>query len=63
MDLVGESLTDIAPPLHHHHFDPLRDKLNLEKGWSRPDDILLARFTQEPNHASQNQQSGRKTTA
>ena len=49
MDLVSGKSLNIAPPLHHHHFDPLRDKLNLEKGWSRPDDILLAKFTQEPN--------------
>lgn len=52
MDLVSDKSLNIAPPLHHHHFDPLRDKLNLEKGWSRPDDILLAKFTQEPNHVA-----------
>lgn len=52
MDLVSGKSLNIAPPLHHHHFDPLRDKLNLEKGWSRPDDILLAKFTQEPNHVA-----------
>ncbi|MEK5772681.1 relaxase/mobilization nuclease domain-containing protein, partial [Acinetobacter variabilis] len=32
MDLVSGKSLNIAPPLHHHHFDPLRDKLNLEKG-------------------------------
>ena len=27
MDLVSGKSLNIAPPLHHHHFDPLRDKL------------------------------------
>ena len=39
---TGRSL-NIAPPGWQKTFDPLRDALNFEHGWSRPDDPSLAR--------------------
>ena len=45
----GKSL-NIAPPGHEKHFDSLRDYFNTKYQWSRPDDLLLMRTTQEPNH-------------
>ena len=46
---TGKSL-NIAPPGWQKTFDPLRDALNLEHGWSRPDDPGRAR-TQQPGPA------------
>ena len=45
---TGKSL-NIAPPGWQKTFDPLRDALNHEHGWSRPDDPARAR-TQQPSH-------------
>ncbi|MFX5096101.1 mobilization protein [Acinetobacter baumannii] len=45
----GKSL-NIAPPGHEKYFDSLRDYFNTKYQWSRPDDLLLMRTTQEPNH-------------
>ena len=41
---TGRSL-NIAPPGWQKTFDPLRDALNFEHGWSRPDDPARARPT------------------
>lgn len=46
---TGKAL-NIAPPGHEKYFDPLRDYFNYAKGWSRPDDPLLKRDTQVPDH-------------
>ena len=40
--LTGKAL-NIAPPGWENHFDPLRDALNFEHGWARPDDPDRAR--------------------
>ena len=45
---TGKSL-NIAPPGWRQTFDPLRDALNDEHGWSRPDDPERAR-TDQPGH-------------
>ena len=45
---TGKSL-NIAPPGWQKTFDALRDSLNYEHGWSRPDDPDRARVTQ-PGH-------------
>ncbi|WP_155756756.1 relaxase/mobilization nuclease domain-containing protein, partial [Acinetobacter nectaris] len=50
LDLQTGKALNIAPPGHETHFDALRDYLNLKHGWSRPDDLLLMKTTQEPNH-------------
>ena len=42
---TGRSL-NIAPPGWQRTFDPLRDALNHEHGWSRPDDPERARALQ-----------------
>ncbi|MEQ1351947.1 hypothetical protein ABLU18_14325 [Acinetobacter junii] len=50
LDLQSGKSLNIAPPGHEKHFDALRDYFNLKNNWSRPDDLLLMRTTQEPNH-------------
>ena len=45
---TGRSL-NIAPPGWQRTFDPLRDALNAEHGWARPDDPARARV-QQPGH-------------
>ncbi|MCY3601679.1 MAG: relaxase/mobilization nuclease domain-containing protein, partial [Chloroflexi bacterium] len=45
---TGRSL-NIAPPGWRKTFDPLRDALNHEHGWARPDDPARARV-QQPGH-------------
>lgn len=50
IDLESGKSLNIAPPGHEKHFDSLRDYFNIKYGWSRPDDLLLMRTTQEPNH-------------
>ena len=45
---TGRSL-NIAPPGWQKTFDPLRDALNAEHGWARPDDPARARV-QQPGH-------------
>lgn len=42
---TGKSM-NIAPPGWQKTFDPLRDALNFEHGWTRPDDPRLARQVQ-----------------
>lgn len=46
---TGKSL-NIAPPGHRHYFDPLRNYFNYKYGWSRPDDPLRMKTTQESDH-------------
>ncbi|WP_180066693.1 relaxase/mobilization nuclease domain-containing protein [Acinetobacter sp. YH12129] len=46
---TGKSL-NIAPPGHHHYFDPLRDFLNLKYDWARPDDPKRLKTTRPKNH-------------
>lgn len=50
LDIQSGKSLNIAPPGHEKHFDSLRDFLNTKYQWSRPDDLLLMRTTQEPNH-------------
>lgn len=45
----GKSL-NIAPPGHHHYFDPLRDFLNHKYGWARPDDPTRIKSIKLKNH-------------
>ena len=52
LDLQSGKSLNIAPPGHEKHFDALRDYFNTKYQWSRPDDLLLANFTQEPNHVA-----------
>ncbi len=44
VDLVSGKSMNIAPPGWQRTFDPLRDALNYEHGWARPDDPRLARL-------------------
>lgn len=46
---TGKSL-NIAPPGHHHYFDPLRDFLNQKYNWARPDDPARMKTTKPKNH-------------
>lgn len=50
LDIQSGKSLNIAPPGHEKHFDSLRDYFNTKYDWSRPDDLLLMRTTQEPNH-------------
>jgi len=50
LDIQSGKSLNIAPPGHEKHFDSLRDYFNTKYEWSRPDDFLLMRTTQEPNH-------------
>ena len=50
LDIQSGKSLNIAPPGHEKHFDSLRDYFNTKYEWSRPDDLLLMRTTQEPNH-------------
>lgn len=50
LDIQSGKSLNIAPPGHEKHFDSLRDYFNTKYQWSRPDDLLLMRTTQEPNH-------------
>ena len=42
---TGRSM-NIAPPGWQTRYDPIRDALNYENGWARPDDPRLARIVQ-----------------
>ena len=53
---TGKSL-NIAPPGWQKIFDPLRDALNHEHGWSRSDDSARAR-TQQPDPAPRLRRGG-----
>ena len=50
LDIQSGKSLNIAPPRHEKHFDSLRDYFNTKYQWSRPDDLLLMKTTQEPNH-------------
>ena len=50
LDIQSGKSLNIAPPGHEKHFDSLRDYFNTKYQWSRPDDLLLMKTTQEPNH-------------
>ena len=52
LDIQSRKSLNIAPPGHESHFDALRDHFNLKNNWSRPDDLLLMKSVQEPNHVS-----------
>ncbi len=41
---------NIAPPGWQQTFDPLRDALNWEHGWARPDDLERGRPAGQPAH-------------
>jgi len=45
----GKSL-NIAPPGHHHYFDPLRDFFNYKYEWARPDDQKRSKEAKLSNH-------------
>ena len=47
---TGKSL-NIAPPGWQQTYDPLVEALNLDQGWSRPDDPARAREQQPGHHA------------
>lgn len=47
MELTTGKALNIAPPGWKHLYDPLRDALNAEHGWARPDDPERARDLQE----------------
>ncbi len=60
LDLVSGKHLNIAPPKHETYFDSLRDYFNTKYQWSSPDDPLLMKFTQDPNHiAKLNKQAKR----
>lgn len=46
VELTSGNALNIAPPGWQKTFDPLRDALNFEHGWARPDDPRLARVVQ-----------------
>jgi len=46
----GKSL-NIAPPGWKNLYDPLRDALNFEHGWARPDDEMRARTLQKAHES------------
>lgn len=46
VELTSGNALNIAPPGWKKTFDPLRDALNFEHGWARPDDPRLARQVQ-----------------
>jgi hypothetical protein len=49
VDLETGKAFNPAPPGWERTYDPLRDALNLENGWARPDDPARARLVQ-PGH-------------
>lgn len=48
VELTTGKALNIAPPGWQGVFDPLRDALNAEKGWARPDDPERVREVQHP---------------
>ena len=60
LDLQSGKSLNIAPPGHEKHFDSLRDYYNTKYQWSRPDDLLLMRATQEPNHIAKLNKQAKK---
>lgn len=63
LDLQSGKSLNIAPPGHEKHFDALRDYFNTKYQWSRPDDLLLRNFTQEPNHIAKLNKQAEKIIA
>lgn len=58
MELTTGKALNIAPPGWQRLYDPLRDALNYENGWARPDDPERARSLQNgPKQASERLQS------
>lgn len=51
VDLETGKSFNPAPPGWQKDFDPLRDALNYENGWSRPNDPARARLVQPGHHA------------
>jgi len=51
VDLHSGKSMNIAPPGWRKTFDPLRDALNNENGWARPDDLHRQRIYQ-PQHSA-----------
>lgn len=51
VDLATGKAFNPAPPGWQKDFDPLRDALNLEHGWARPDDPARARLLQQGHQA------------
>jgi Toprim-like/Protein of unknown function (DUF3991)/Relaxase/Mobilisation nuclease domain len=49
VDLATGKSLNIAPPGWQKSYDPLRDAMNYENGWARPDDPARARLVQ-PQH-------------
>lgn len=47
VELTTGRALNIAPPKWKYTFDPLRDALNHEHGWARPDDPSRARLVQQ----------------
>ena len=63
--LTGKSL-NIAPPGWQKDFDSLRDAMNHENGWARPDDPARARLVQTQHHTlidAASLRSGLKTSS
>lgn len=46
VELLSGKALNIAPPGWENHFAPLKDALNFEHGWARPDDPARARERQ-----------------
>jgi hypothetical protein len=46
VELLSGKALNIAPPGWENHFAPLKDALNFENGWARPDDPARARERQ-----------------
>jgi hypothetical protein len=46
VELLSGKALNIAPPGWENHFAPLKDALNFEHGWARPDDPARAREQQ-----------------
>lgn len=54
MELCSGKALNIAPPGWEHSYAPLRDALNLNYGWARPDDPERAQeLTQAPERAQE----------
>lgn len=47
VELTTGNALNVAPPKWKYTFDPLRDALNYEHGWARPDDPSRAKLVQQ----------------
>ena len=59
-DLATGLSLNIAPPGWERTFDPLRDALNYEHGWSRPDDPSRARAFRPAPHLAYQSRAARR---